>query len=262
MELKNLHYQKDPLLICNVWDVASTKAAEKTGFRAIGTSSAAIANMLGYPDGEQMSFSELIFIVKRILACTRLPVSIDIESGYSRDPQKIARHIRILAELGVSGVNIEDSINNESGRILLDPDDFAEKLKKVKSLLQETKTDIFLNVRTDTFLSGKPSPVSETINRINLYENAGADGIFVPCIEKEEDIQAATACTKLPLNVMCMPNLPDFIKLKAMGVKRISMGNFLFENIQNHFQQTLLSVLSQKSFNPVFRHGCNGKEKN
>ena len=63
MNFKNLHHQDAPLLICNVWDVASAKAAEKLNFKAIGTSSGAIASMLGYIDGEEMSFEELEYIV-------------------------------------------------------------------------------------------------------------------------------------------------------------------------------------------------------
>lgn len=54
MEFKNLHNQDNPLLICNVWDAKSAQIAERLGFQAIGTSSAAIAAMLGYEDGENM----------------------------------------------------------------------------------------------------------------------------------------------------------------------------------------------------------------
>lgn len=62
--------------------------------------------------------------------------------------------------------------------------------------------------------------------RIDLYNKAGVDGIFVPCIENAEDIKEIVNYTRLPINVMCMPNLPDFEILKNLGVKRISMGNF------------------------------------
>ena len=82
---EKLHRQTLPLLIGNVWDVPSAKIAELVGFQAIGTSSAAIAKMLGYEDGEEMTFSELSYIVERINANTQLPLSVDLEVGYSRD---------------------------------------------------------------------------------------------------------------------------------------------------------------------------------
>lgn len=251
MSFKKLHEQSNPLVICNVWDVASVKSAEKLNFQAIGTSSAAIATMLGYEDGEQMSFSELIYIVKRIMRNTELPVTVDIETGYSNDPKEIASHIKTLSDLGVVGVNIEDS-NVLNERTLINADDFAKKLSEIKKELAKENVSIFINVRTDTFLLGIENTLEECVKRIKLYESVGADGIFVPCIEKEEDIIAVIKSTELPVNVMCMPNLPDFNMLSKLGVKRISMGNFMFDKIYNHLENTLNSVLQTQSFKPIF----------
>ena len=90
------------------------------------------------------------------------------------------------------------------------------------------------------------------MKRIRLYENAGANGIFTPCIENISDIRKIVNCTKLPINVMCMPNLPDFNTLNDLGVKRISMGNFLFDKMYLQFEQTTKTVLNQKSFKTIF----------
>ena len=251
MSFKKLHEQRNPLVICNVWDVASVKTAEKLNFQAIGTSSAAIATMLGYEDGEQMSFSELTYIVKRIMKNTELPVTVDIETGYSNDPKEIASHIKTLSDLGVEGINIEDS-NVLNERTLINADDFAKKLSEIKKELAKENVSIFINVRTDTFLLGIENTLEECVKRIKLYESVGADGIFVPCIEKEDDIIAVIKSTELPVNVMCMPDLPDFDMLSKLGVKRISMGNFMFNEISNHLESTLDSVLQTQSFKPIF----------
>ena len=251
MEFKNLHQQNDPLLICNVWDVPSTKIAEKLNFQAIGTSSFAIAKMLGYEDGEKLSFPELEYIVKRIAANTKLPLSVDLESGYSRDYLEISDHIKRLAGLGVVGINIEDSIV-DTERTFIEPEQFSKTLSLVRNQLEKDSIKIFINVRTDTFLLGHSNPVEETKKRIKLYENAGADGIFVPCVEKEPDIKAIVESTALPINVLCMPNLPNFDKLMKLGVKRISMGNFIFDNMYKDFESMLNLVSVQKSFNSVF----------
>lgn len=113
MNFKKLHSQDSPVLICNVWDVPSARIAEKLGFETMGTSSSAIAEMLGYEDGEQMQFSELEYIVQRIVSTVQLPLSVDLEAGYSRDPKKIANHIERLYKIGVVGINIEDSLVGE-----------------------------------------------------------------------------------------------------------------------------------------------------
>lgn len=248
---KKLHQQNTPLLIGNVWDVASTKIAEQTNFKAIGTSSAAIASMLGYKDGEEMDFSELLYIVQRISANTTLPLSVDLESGYSRDPLQITKHIRQLAEIGVVGINLEDSIVAEQ-RQLLDAVEFAETIATIKRQLKKEDIDIFLNIRTDTFLLGVTNLLKATQQRIQLYEKAGADGIFVPCIEKATDILAIVKSTALPINVMCMPKLPDFKTLQQLGVRRISMGNFVFEKKNAFFVELMKNIKEKGTFERVF----------
>ncbi|MDE1244169.1 isocitrate lyase/PEP mutase family protein [Vibrio aestuarianus] len=251
MNFKNLHFQDSPLLICNVWDVASAKIAEKLDFKAIGTSSAAIANLLGYDDGEKMSFSELRYFVKRIVENTKLPLTVDLESGYSRDTSKIIENIIKLADLGVVGINIEDSIVNEE-RTLLNAECFSKVIYDIKRKLESENRDIFLNVRTDAFLLGYENAMDETEIRIKYFEEAGADCIFIPCIEKEDDIKRIIKSTNLPINVMCMPNLPEFEVLKKIGVNRISMGDFLFDYMFNEFEQVLRDVVSEQSFKVIF----------
>ena len=209
MEFKNLHNQDTPLIIANVCDLPSTKTAEKLNFQAIGTSSSAIAALLGYNDGEEMEFSELEYFIKRIARNTNLPLSVDLESGYSRNPKQIVHHIKRLSALGVVGINIEDSVVNEK-RTLLDATHFSKTLTEIKQQLEKENIDTFINVRTDTFILLKEDIINETKKRIQLYENAGVNGIFVPCIEKENDIKTIVDSTSLPINVMCMPNLPNF----------------------------------------------------
>lgn len=251
MKFKALHQQAHPLIIANVWDVSSAKAAEKSNFQAIGTSSSAIAQMLGYEDGEEMSFDELEYIVKRIISHTPLPLSVDLEAGYSRTASTVVYHIKRLVDLGVVGINIEDSVVDGSRNILAAAK-FAQTLSLINNQLVQEKINIFLNVRTDTFLLGLPDLINETKKRIQLYENAGADGIFIPCIVKEDEIKSIVASTTLPINVMSMPQLPDFETLKTLGVQRISMGNFLYDNMYQHLEQTLQSITIEQSFKPVF----------
>jgi len=251
MKFKNLHDQEKSLVIANVWDVPSARVAEKLGYQAIGTSSSAIAALLGYNDGEEMEYSELEYFVKRIKANSNLPLSVDLESGYSRNPIEIANYIIRMADIGVVGINLEDSIV-EKERTLLNENKFSEILSEVVEYLQRSNVNLFLNIRTDTFLLGVSNVIEETKKRIHLYENAGANGIFVPCIQKRSDIKEIVECTKLPVNVMCMPELPDFDTISDLGVKRISMGNFLFDKMYNGYEHIAKEVMHQKSFKSIF----------
>jgi 2-methylisocitrate lyase-like PEP mutase family enzyme len=110
---------------------------------------------------------------------------------------------------------------------------------------------LFLNVRTDGFLLGMPDALTETLARIKTYENSGVDGIFVPCITKSNDIREVVKATQLPVNVMCMPNLPDFDELASLGVKRISMGPFLFNKANDVIGKLANAVLNNNNFSAI-----------
>jgi len=180
-----------------------------------------------------------------------LPLTVDIEAGYSHDPITTAAYIKSLVEVGVVGINIEDS-KVDGTRTLMDANSFAGYLSAIKGLLVQDQIDVFINVRTDTFLLGEEDALVETQKRVKLYEIAGANGFFVPCITKVADIEAVVKATTIPVNVMCMPELPDFKLLATLGVKRISMGNFLFDKLSGEFETTLNSIVEDQSFKAIF----------
>ncbi len=156
-----------------------------------------------------------------------------------------------MANGGVVGINIEDSIVDKE-RVLLNAHEFAKTIATIKRKLKDGNIDIFINVRTDAFLLGCSNAIDETKKRIKIFEEVGADGIFVPCIEKEDDIKMIIKNTNLPINVMCMPSLSNFEQLKTLGVKRISMGSFLFDDMMDNFERNLNNIVSSQSFNPLF----------
>jgi 2-methylisocitrate lyase-like PEP mutase family enzyme len=248
-----LHQQVGPLLAANVWNAQSAKVMEKLNVQAIATSSSAVAATLGYGDGEVMSFEEYLFVVKRIKNSTRLPFSVDLETGYGRSIKEIVDNVKRLHEIGVVGINIEDSIIDNGSRTIADAETFAEKLREISVGLSAQKIDMFINVRCDAYLLGLPDARKEGIRRIKLYELHGIHGIFLPCITDIEDIKASVKATRLPLNVMCMPDLPDFEALKSAGVKRISMGGFLNHTIYNEMEKKMQQVLSSGSFAGLFK---------
>lgn len=198
-----------------------------------------------------MGFDELYCIVKRIIKNTSIPLTVDIENGYNSDVGVVTENIIRLRELGVKGINIEDSVVCKD-RKLEDSDVFLNKLQIIREGLSESKCDIFLNVRTDSYVVGLSNALEETIKRIQKYEKANIDGIFVPTVFKLDEISKLSSSTDIPLNVMCMPNLPDFSLLEKAGVKRISMGNFLFEKIYNEFSELVKGPNSLKNFKKVF----------
>jgi len=251
-KFKTLHEGPELFLLPNVWNPRSAIIFQENGFSAIGTSSAAVAESLGYDDGQQMPFQEYLLIVRRILASVQIPLTVDIEMGYGNTKEEIFSNLLQLIEAGVVGINIEDSIINNKDRSLDDAGRFAKKIEFIKSELERKRLELFINVRCDTYILNIPNKVRETRSRLKVYESAGADGIFLPTIKNEGDIIDAIENTALPLNVMCVPGLPGFGVLNRRGVKRVSMGPVLFRKVYERVGELSAAIINNQDFSILF----------
>lgn len=237
-----LHHQQNPFLLANAWNVKSAQLIEEAGFKAIGTSSGAIANSLGYEDGEKIPFSELLYMVQRIKASTNLPLSVDMERGYSDDLNTLTDNIQQLIDIGISGINIEDTQGEEI---------YLRKLECIKNHLIRSNQSLFINARTDAFLQKLPSPLATTIRRAKLYEAAGADGLFVTAVPDSEAIKEITSSTSLPVNIVGTAKF-SVDTLKSVGVRRISMAVFLYKVTYSHLEKISKSITKENSISPLF----------
>lgn len=237
------HMQKEPLLLANVWNAHTASLAEKVGYDAVGTSSHAMAFALGYKDGEEMSFEQLLREVERIVAVVDLNVSVDFEAGYSDNPEQVAQKVKMLADLGVVGINIEDGKVDNGKRTLGSEQLLADKIHAINS-----QCEIFINARTDTYTTQHPDALNESIRRAKLYQQAGADGIFVPLIETENDIKTFVEAVTLPLNVFTTERLPSYERLIELGVKRISHGGKQYDKLMKESERLFSDYFKTKAY--------------
>ena len=242
-KFRQLHYGQRPVIIANAWNVKSAQLIEQNGFDAIGTSSGAISNSMGYEDGEKIPFSEVFYIIKRIKAVTNIPLTVDMERGYTDDLDELRDNIQRLADIGISGINLEDAQGEEI---------YLKKLTSIKNHLEKSNLKIFVNARTDGFLQKLANPLETTIRRAALYRDAGADGLFVTAIADTAIISEIAASTSLPLNIVGTPKLPSIKALSECGVRRISMAVFPYKAAYNGLDGLLKSVLAQQSLQPLF----------
>lgn len=153
--------------------------------------------------------------------------------------------------MGCSGVNLEDSIPNNG---LKDKNEFSVLIKEIKeSLLNNGFDNFYLNIRTDTYLNLE-NPLEETKDRALLYQNSGADGIFIPCIATEEDIKAVLSVIDIPLNIMSIPNVTDIEKFKNIGVKRFSYGNAMSDHIISEIEKLTKEIISTNNTSCLYKH--------
>jgi 2-methylisocitrate lyase-like PEP mutase family enzyme len=251
-QFKQLHHKPGLFILPNAWNAKSALLFQQENYPAAGTSSAAVASSLGYEDGEAMPFSAYLLIIRRIVEAVTIPLTVDIEMGYSETDAGIYANIKKLVELGVAGINIEDSTIQPAGRTLKDASRFAQTIAFIKSKLAAEQQDLFINIRCDTYLLNVANKQEETHQRLKLYTTTGADGIFLPGISEEKDIAAAVNSTSLPINVMCIPGLPAFDTLKKLGVKRVSMGPFLYNKVYDSIKPLIQAVTASNGFAPFF----------
>ena len=140
-----MHQTEGMFVIPNAWDAASAYIYEKAGFAAVATTSAGIAYALGYPDGEQVSLEDLLFVVKKITGRVQVPVSVDFERGYAEDPMQVKENARRLLAVGAVGFNLEDG--QADGR--LSPLELQiQKIQALCELKKELDLPFVINART------------------------------------------------------------------------------------------------------------------
>ncbi|MEJ0103724.1 MAG: isocitrate lyase/phosphoenolpyruvate mutase family protein [Bacteroidota bacterium] len=250
-KFKALHYSDSPLLIGNAWDVTSATIFEQCGLKAIATSSRAIANSMGYEDGEKIPFDLLLQTVKRIAGHIHVPFSVDIEAGFSRKIPGIVENIERIYDLGAAGFNIEDSLTIDGAK-LQPAEDFQKIISSIADHLAKKNMHIYMNVRTDAFLLKVPGALAETVTRIKMYERAGASGIFVPFVADTNDIRKIVETVSLPLNVLATAGLPGIPALRELGVKRISMGSSMHIFLQRVIRNAIDAIEKEQSLAVLF----------
>lgn len=215
-----LHDGPELLRLANCWDAGSARVIESLGARAMATTSAGVAWSNGYPDGNALPVDRLVGAVRAIARVLRVPLSVDVEGGYSDDPATVGRTIAALLDAGAVGINIEDGKGP--------PALLAAKVEHAKRAAERARIKLFVNARTDVYLHElvpESRRVEETLARAKQYRDAGADGLFVPKIVEPTNIRTIAASAGLPLNVLAWPGLPNASELTALGVRRLSAGS-------------------------------------
>jgi 2-methylisocitrate lyase-like PEP mutase family enzyme len=208
----SLHAGPLPLLLPNAWDVPSALAFVADGYPAVGTTSFGVASSLGRPDGGRATRDANLALARELVRLP-VPVSIDIEDGYSDDPAEVAAYVE---QLGVAGINIEDSTEER----LVDPASFAAKLSAITARCP----GVFVNARVDTYWLHQEETPEATLARATAYVAAGADGVFVPGATDPALLGRITRAVDAPVNVLAIPGT-TLAELGALGVRRVSTGS-------------------------------------
>lgn len=232
--LRSLHRPGDPLLLPNVWDAASARVVEAAGFPAIATSSAAVAEALGYSDGEAAPPSEVLDAVARIVDAVAVPVTADLERGYGMAPDELVERV---AAAGAVGVNLEDS--DPPTDTLIEMERQADFLAAVRAAADAAGTGLVINARVDVFMHGAGPTgerLEEAVRRARRYLAAGADCVYPILAPDADTIRALVEQAGGPVNAICLPRTPPLPELMRLGVARISFGPGIYRAVYWHLK--------------------------
>jgi 2-methylisocitrate lyase-like PEP mutase family enzyme len=210
-----LHRPGDPLLCPNPWDVGSALLLSSLGFRALATTSSGFAAMLGRLDGDATP-DENLASAAAIAAAVTIPVSADLEDGYSPTPDGVADSVRRAVDAGLAGCSIEDW---DGERFY--PVEVATA--RVIAAVTAAGDDIVLTARADNYFHGVQD-LDDTIARLRAFEAAGAHVLYAPGLDRMDDIRTVIEAVSHPVNVLMRPNGPTVTELAAAGVARITVG--------------------------------------
>ena len=223
-----LHVPGSPLVLYNIWNPGSARAVVASGAKALATSSYAVAEAHGFKDGEKAPLFFVIDNLRRIVESTELPVSVDLEGGYTDQakPANISETIDLALDAGAVGCNLEDSIP-ATGR-LREAADQAARIRTARRAADKAGLPFFINARTDVFLRGQSARnnaavLTEALERAKTYADAGANGLFVPGLADIALISQLVNESPLPINIM----IDDARSIKSLadsGVARVSFG--------------------------------------
>jgi 2-methylisocitrate lyase-like PEP mutase family enzyme len=226
-QFRALHTQPGAFLMPNAWDGGSAVLLKRAGFKALGSSSIAIAFAMGRQDGRhQVSREDAIANAALLGRLTGLPVNGDLEDGFGRSLEDCVATVEAAIAGGLAGLGIEDTTADPAKPI----HDFDHAVARVKAAAKAARGRIMLGGRTDNFLNGRPD-LDDTIRRLTAFAEVGADVLFAPGLPDMVAIRKVViAVAPKPLNVVVGPGSGPvtLAALAEAGVKRVSIGGLLY----------------------------------
>jgi 2-methylisocitrate lyase-like PEP mutase family enzyme len=251
--LRKAHFENLPLILPNVWDALGAGLIQDLGYPVVATSSSALAQSAGYTDGQNIPFHTMLARLASMTQTVHIPVTADIENGFASNDDELVHNINKLLDIGIAGINFEDSNKPENELIPIDIQ--VNRIRLIKKTALESDRDIFINARIDTYVHGDhlshEEKLIESIKRGLAYKEAGAECVFPILITSRDHIAALIKAVGLPLNVMTFPGIPSLEDLKLLGVSRISLGgSFIKIAIQamKNFASEIKSLKGESKF--------------
>jgi 2-methylisocitrate lyase-like PEP mutase family enzyme len=231
--LLSLHTNGTLLILPNVWNPIGARMLEAKGYSAVATASAAIAESMGYSDGEQIKLDTMLEMVTRIVRSVDVPVTADFEAGYSDTIEGLQENISKLLDTGAVGLNFEDSFDDSS--YLRPVSEQVERIKVVREVAKRRGIHLVINARADSFFaegfSSDEERIEDVVTRLSAYTKAGADCVYPVGRGDKETLKILRKRISAPINVLATAKTAGLKDLQELGINRVSFGPYIFRSL-------------------------------
>ena len=198
-DLRRILGENKFLTLPGVYDCLSAKIAEEAGFPALFLSGGALAySVLGRPDFGFLGLSEFGDAIKNIVSSVKAPLLADADNGFGNAIQA-ANTGAMYEQLGAAGLQIDDKVLPASKTGVDEIVDFELVGPKIRAVRDNVTEDFVIVYRTCANLYGYG--IEESIRRINLSKDCGADYAYVDGIKSMEELEKVAAQATIPLMV-------------------------------------------------------------
>jgi methylisocitrate lyase len=198
--------EERPLQVVGTINAYSAMMAEQAGFRVLYLSGAGVANAsFGLPDLGLTTMSDVLEEVRRISACTRLPLLVDVDTGWGH-AFMISRTVKEMIRAGAAGIHIEDQVavkrcGHRPGKRLVST---IEMLDRIKAAVDARSDPSFvIMARTDAF---EVEGFDAAIERSCRYREAGADMLFPEALMELDQYRIFVEAVGIPV----LANMTEF----------------------------------------------------
>ena len=238
-------------VIPNPWDAGSARLLEGLGFPALATTSSGFAWTLGRRD-THVTLDQTLAHLRAITDSVSVPVNADFEGGYAVEPGEVEANVARATQTGIAGLSIEDSTGDPRNP-LFEFELAVERIRAARRAIDASGTGILLTGRSEGFIAGRPD-LRETIRRLEAYAAAGAECLYAPGLRTVPDIRAVVeAVAPRPVNVLVGGSFTTVAELRAIGVRRISVGGALARAAWTGFLQAAREIAQQGTFDGLAR---------
>ena len=198
---------ESPLQIVGTINANHALLAEQAGYKAIYLSGGGVAaGSLGVPDLGITTLEDVLIDVRRIVNVTKLPLLVDIDTGFGPSAFNIQRTITSLIAAGAAAAHIEDQVGakrcgHRPNKELVSKQEMVDRITAAVSAKGDNSFVIM--ARTDAIAV---EGLDSAIDRAKAYVQAGATMIFPEAIGDLETYKKFAEAVRVPI----LANITEF----------------------------------------------------